>query len=155
LAGNQDIRFNPGNFIEEPLGTWVEKVLGRLPVWKRVWFPLRAAASESTCASCGRGQRFNRVERHPLDSCDDHLGDAHAARYLKFLGTEIDQRHHQLAAVVAVDRSRGIRQRDTVPECQAGPWPELAFIPVWNGDAEAGPEELSLEGGQLTVFRAG
>lgn len=95
------------------------------------------------------------MEGHPLDSCDDHLGDAHAARYLELLGTEIDQGHHQLAAVVAIDRGRGIGQRDAVPECQAGPRPELAFIPVWNGDAEAGPEELSLEGGQLTVFGAG
>jgi hypothetical protein len=33
LAGNQDIRFQPENFIEEPLGTWVEKVLGRLTDW--------------------------------------------------------------------------------------------------------------------------
>jgi hypothetical protein len=33
FAGNQDIRFKPENFIEEPLGTWLEKVLGPLPVW--------------------------------------------------------------------------------------------------------------------------
>ena len=33
FAGNQDIRFKPGNFIEEPLGTWDEKVLGRFTDW--------------------------------------------------------------------------------------------------------------------------
>ena len=44
FAGSQDIQFMWGTFIEEPLGTWVEKVNGRLG-------PANPAASKSTRAS--------------------------------------------------------------------------------------------------------
>src|ERR687894_3083035 len=110
FAGNQAIKFIPGNFIDEPLGTWVEKVLGLFPVWKRDLSPLRATASESTCASCGRGQHFDCVERHPLYSCDNHLGNPHTPLHLEAVGPEIHQCHHQLAAVIAVYRCRRIWQ---------------------------------------------
>jgi hypothetical protein len=95
------------------------------------------------------------MEGHPFDSCDDHLGDAHAPRYPERFRAKIHQRHHQLAAVVAVNRGRRIRQRDAVPKRQAGARSKLAFVPVRNRDTEAGSEKLSLEGGQLTVLGAG
>src|ERR671916_3315606 len=108
FAGSQAIRFMPGNFIDEPLGTWVEKVLGLFPVWKRDLSPLRATASESTCASCGRGQHFDRKKLYSLDSGDDHLSNPHTPRHLKWLGAEVHQGYHQLATVIAVDRRRRV-----------------------------------------------
>src|SRR5918998_501026 len=130
FAGSQAIRFMPGNFIDEPLGTWVEKVLGLFPDWKRDLSRLRATASESTCASCGRGQHFDGIELHSLDPGDDHLSDPHTPGDLKALGAEIHQCNHQLATVVTVDRSGRVRQRDSVLQCQAGPGPKLALISV-------------------------
>ena len=118
------------------------------------WYTLSPATSESTCASCGRGQFIDWPERHPLHPCDDHLGDAHAPHHLELLPTEIHQRHHQLAPVVAVDCSRRVRQADSVTKCQAGPRPELAFIPFRYGNAEAGPEQLPLERCQFPVLGA-
>src|SRR5215210_9365938 len=136
FAGSQAIRFIPGNFIDEPLGTWVEKVLGLFPVWKRDLAPLRATASESTCASCGRGQYCDRKELHALDPGDDHLSYPHTPGHLKPLGAEIHKCNHQLATVIAVDRSRRIRQRNSVLQCQPGARPQLAFISIGDRDAE-------------------
>jgi hypothetical protein len=95
------------------------------------------------------------VERHPLDSCDDHLGNPHAPLHLKTVGTEIHQCHHQLAAVIAVYRCRRIRQGYPMFQCQTGPGPQLALISIGDRNAEAGPEELSFEGRQLAVLGAG
>src|SRR5687767_6865651 len=155
LAGNQDIRFNPGNFIEEPLGTWVEKVLGLLPVWKRDWSPLRATASESTGASCGRGQHFDWLELDPLDPCHDHLSDAHPPCHPEWRSAQIHQRHHELAPIVAVDGRRRVRQRDPVFQGQPGPGAELTLVAVRNRDAEPGPEQPPLQRSEITIFGAG
>src|SRR5687768_17522882 len=155
LAGNQDIRFNPGNFIEEPLGTWVEKVLGLLPVWKRAWSPLRATASEAAGASGGRGQHFDWLELDPLDPCYDHLRDAHPACHPEWLGAQIHHRHHQLTPIVAVDGRRCVWQRDPVLQGQSGPGPELTLVAVRDRDAESGPEQLPLQGSEITILCAG
>ena len=80
----------------------------------------------------------------------DHLGDPHPAGDLEGLGAEVHQHDHQLAPVVAVDRRRGVGQRDAVPERQAGPGPDLALEPLRDRDREAGPEQLPLERGQRT-----
>src|SRR5215203_5741011 len=155
FAGNHDIRFNPGNFTEEPLAAWDEKVLGLFPVWKRDLSPLRAAASESTCASCGRGQLFDWLEFHPLDPRDDHLGDPHPPHDPERLPAQIYQCHHQLAPVIAVDRSRRVRQRDAMLQGQARAGPKLTLVAVRYRDAEAGPEQLPLQRSEVTIFGAG
>ena len=90
-------------------------------------------------------QRLDRPERHRLDPGDDHLGDPHAAGDLERLGAQVDQRDHELAPVVAVDRGRGVGQRDAVLERQAGPRPDLALEPLRHRDREAGAEQLPLE----------
>jgi hypothetical protein len=95
------------------------------------------------------------MELHSLDPGDDHLSDPHTPGHLKSLGAEIHQCNHQLATVIAVDRSRSIRQRDPVLQCQARPGPQLAFISVGDRDAEAGPKEPSFERPELAVFGAG
>src|SRR5215210_4123661 len=103
FAGNQDIQFMWGTFIEEPLSTWVVKVNARS-------CPANPAASESTRASRCRWQIINRAEGHSLHPRDYHLGDAHTPYHPERVGPQIDQRHHELAPVIAVDRRRSVRQ---------------------------------------------
>jgi hypothetical protein len=79
-------------------------------------FALRTAASESTCASSGRGQLVDRLEGNSFDTRHNHLGNAHPARHRKYFGAKVHQGYHQLAPVVAIDGGRRIRQRNAVPE---------------------------------------
>jgi hypothetical protein len=44
---------------------------------------------------------------------------------------KINQEHFQLAAVIGVDRTGGIHQRETLFECAAASGPHLPFKPGW------------------------
>jgi hypothetical protein len=97
---------------------------------------------------------LDRAKGDPLDWGDHHLRDPHSSRDLEGLATQVDQHDHQLAAIIAVDRSRSIEKRDAVTQRQTRPGSDLAFIAFRNGDREPGAKQLPLERCQRAVFGA-
>jgi hypothetical protein len=125
-------------------GKWTPALLPRLP----------STTTKSTSATASRRKRFHRSKGGALNPGDDHLGNAHSASHPKRLAAEVHQRHHQLTAVVAVDRSRRIGQGDPVAKGQARPRPDLTLVPLRHCYAEPGPEQPPLQRRQITVIRA-
>ena len=119
------------------------------------WTRLTAATSKSTRASCCGRQCINGPKRHALYPGNNHLGDSHAPRHREWLGSQIHQRYHQLAPVIAVNRRRCVGQGDTVAERQTGSRPQLALETLWYRNAETGSEQPTLERCQLPLVRAG
>lgn len=72
---------------------------------------------------------------HGLDFLHQQLCDAIAPVNLERVGTEIDHDDLQFAAIVAVDRSRRIGERDAVLEREAGARTQLHFVARRNRDA--------------------
>ena len=73
-----------------------------------------ARVAKALAAARCRGQLGDLVPRDAHDRRDDELRDAHAARDVKRRASEVDDRHANLAAVIGIDRRRGVRQADAV-----------------------------------------
>src|ERR1043166_5254748 len=93
--------------------------MGRLHFYKETetgFSTLQAGAAEPAAAPDAGRERGNGSERRGLDPPDDQLGYAHPAGDLERLAAEVDQRHLELAPVIAVDRGRRVGQGEAVPQ---------------------------------------
>src|SRR5688572_18964004 len=114
-----------------------------------------AGAPEAARRPAGGRQLGHLLERHLLHPRHDHLRDPHAPRDREWLRPQIDQRHHELSAIVAVNRGGGVGQGNPVPDGEPRAGAELALVPLGNRDGDPGAEKPSLAGTEGAVFSAG
>src|SRR5437867_3195 len=84
-----------------------------------------AGVAKSTTRAGRDGKVAHFVPGDARHRRDDELRDSHATGHAKWLPSQVDDRHADLATVVRVDRRRRVRQADAVPHCKPGPGPHL------------------------------
>src|SRR5471030_299009 len=111
--------------------------------------PHRAEAATSAIRSAeflDLGPDSPRVTRH------DKLCNSHAARDAEGLLPEIDQDHADLAAVVGVDGSGRIGDRDAILGGQARPGADLGLEAHGQGNRDAGRHDPPFQRRQLDIL---
>lgn len=106
--------------------------------------------------------------RVPLDAnhrADDQLSDPHPAGDGEGFAAVIHQQDLYLAAIITIDRSRGIEHRDAVSGGQSGAGADLRFQAFGQGDGDAAGNQLKCarlendrrvdDGWQIEAGRAG
>ena len=88
-------------------------------------FVARMAESARTSFSVGQVHSFNNSRAGYRR--DDKLRNAIAARDPKRLGSQVDDYHLHLAAIVRIDGARGVRYADAMLRRQAAAGPHLHF----------------------------
>src|SRR5688572_8329055 len=86
----------------------------------------RRTKSAFTARCFGQHLRFNNGDA--LVFCNDHLCNSIARFYRERFVRQIDERHFDLTAIIAVDGRRCIRQADSVLKRQPASWTQLRFI---------------------------
>src|SRR5471030_2226128 len=111
--------------------------------------PRRAEAATSAVRSAeflDLGPDSPRVTRH------DKLCNSHAARDAEWLLPEVDQDHADLAAIVGIDGSGRIGDRDAVLGGQARPGPDLGLKAHGQGDRNPRRDNLPVHRCQLDIL---
>src|SRR5438270_13242559 len=93
--------------------------------------------AEAAGAAPALGQHGELVEGDAADRRDDELGDALAALDDDGVAAEIGQDDVNLAAIIGVDRAGAVEHGDAVLEGEARARPDLALVPVRQGEGDA------------------
>ncbi len=129
-AGGEQLRLSrAADFLQDDVaGVAVELVVSHDPVEPKPPVPRDGIGGD-------------RVDHHPApadDGRDDELRDPHAARDRHRRVAEVGEQHHQLAAIVAVDRPRRVGDRQPVLERQPRARPDLKLVAVGDRHLQAG-----------------
>ena len=65
---------------------------------------------------------------------EDHLSDPHAARHGESFFGVIDQNDLDLAAIIRIDRTGRVEERDPMLDRKTTPWTDLGFQIAWKRD---------------------
>ena len=75
---------------------------------------LRTGGAEAPLPAVRLAKRLDRNDLDMGDRRHDELGDAIAAADGEGLGSEIDEEHHDLAAIIGVDGAGAVQERHPV-----------------------------------------
>lgn len=113
---------------------------------------LDAGRAEAAGAAGGiRGLR-DLEDGHLRNGCDHHLGDAHAAFDHEILLAQIGEDDFDLAAIIAVHRSRCVEACNAVLDRKAGAWADLCLKTLGDFEDEAGGHQCAGAGFQSERF---
>ncbi len=111
-----------------------------------------AGGAETAGAAGGiRGLR-DLEDGHLRNGCDDHLCDTHAALDHEILLAQIDEDDFDLAAIIAIHRSRCVEACNAVLDGKAGAWADLCLKTLRHFEDEAGGHQCAGAGFQSERF---
>ena len=108
---------------------------------------LRADCSrraESALCPLGLGKRVDQAQLGLHDGCDDYLGDPHAALQAESFFPSIEENDLDLAAIIAVDRSRRIEHGHAMFRGQSRTRANLRLVASRQFDAKAGRNQKAV-----------
>ena len=94
--------------------------------------------AEAAGATRRTGRLADLENLYLCNGCDNHLGDAHAAFDHEILLAQIGEDDFDLAAIIAIHRSRRVEAGDAVLDGKAGARADLRFKALWHFEDEAG-----------------
>jgi hypothetical protein len=115
------------------------------------------SVAETAVAARRRVQLVDLFEHAVCDGTDDELCDSLAGLDSNRLSRKVDQQDRDLAAIVRIDRSRGVRDAEALPEREPAARANLTLVsagdrnrkPAWNKASLAGSEvERRIDGGR-------
>ncbi len=93
--------------------------------------------SISSLAALGFIEHFHAFKRSFGILGDDHLGNALPVFHHEVLIGEVDEQHHDLAAIVSVYGARGVEHGDTMLQRQTAARTNLCLVAVRQGNVKA------------------
>src|SRR5690606_6949657 len=114
--------------------------------------PFRACRAKATCATRGCIKCFHFVKLCLCDRRNDHLGNPRSTLDDETFLPEIDEDHFHFAAIVAIDRTRRIENRDAVLRSKARARAHLRLIALRQRNGEAGRHHRAFTEGKRERF---
>src|SRR5262249_34821724 len=108
-----------------------------------------AGRAETSLPACGGAKLINCCDFDPKDRRDHELSDPVAATDNKWLGSMIDEDHHQLATIVRIDRAGAVEKGHAVLCGEAGARPDLRLVAMRQFKGKTGGDECAGAGQEL------
>jgi len=100
--------------------------------------------TEAALAAARLGKRGPRFEPGPADWTDEHLRDPIASVNRNRLASQVHQKDTDLPAVILVDRTRSVRQRQSVTRREPAARADFRLVACGKSDPEPGSDRRSL-----------
>ena len=100
--------------------------------------------TEAALAAARFGKRGAGFEPGPADGTDEHLSDPIASVNRHRLASQVHQKDTDLPAVILVDRTRSVRQRQTVARREPAARAEFRLVAGRPSDPQPGSDRRAL-----------